>query len=357
MIQRKSMLRSHLLVVWAIAALGAAAVPAAAAEPVKQEASADPVEATLLVDTTAVVPGKPFHAGVLFKIDEGWHIYWRNPGEAGMATKVTFQVPKGFKVGPLRWPRPGKFVQPGDVAGYGYEGSVLLTAEITPPANFDKEDVTITAEASWLACRDKCVTGERAMSRELPVADTAEGANVKLFGHWRGKVGTIAPPFTLTDHKGNKVSLSDHAGSVVVLEWFNPDCPFVKRHYRSGRMQKLSKRYQAAKVVWLTINSTHYMDPKTTADWHEKWNIPQPVLIDRDGTVGQSYRAKTTPHMFVIDSDGVVVYQGAIDNDPRGKREKPVNCVARALDELLAKKPISKPETRPYGCSVKYPPK
>jgi peroxiredoxin len=167
----------------------------------------------------------------------------------------------------------------------------------------------------------------------------------------------LAPDFTLTDQKGNTVKLSDFNGKVVVLEWTNPDCPFVQRHYRAGTMARLAKAYAAKGVVWLAINSTYYMNREKDAAWAEQKQIAYPVLGDHDGKVGKAYGAKSSPHMFVIDAKGNIAYRGAIDNDPDGeKKEGLVNYVAQALDAVLAGKPVAIPETRSYGCSVKYPP-
>jgi peroxiredoxin len=169
-------------------------------------------------------------------------------------------------------------------------------------------------------------------------------------------VGGAAPDFALKDSAGNNVSLADYRGKVVVLEWVNPDCPFVKRHYQEGSMKKLTSAYDESGVVWLTVNSTNYMDAAANAAFAEKEGITWPILVDQDGTVGHAYGAATTPHLFIIDTKGKVVYDGAIDDDPRGAKEvgERTNYVSAALDEVLADKAVSTPETKPYGCSVKY---
>ena len=170
-------------------------------------------------------------------------------------------------------------------------------------------------------------------------------------------VGKPAPDFTLTDQKGNTVKLSAFKGNVIVLEWTNPDCPFVQRHYKAGTMATLAKNYGGKGVVWLAINSTYYMNREKDAAWAEQQQIAYPVLGDHEGKVGKAYGAKTSPHMFIIDANGNIVYQGAIDNDANGeKKQGVVNYVAQALDAVLAGKPVAIPETKPYGCSVKYPP-
>jgi len=169
-------------------------------------------------------------------------------------------------------------------------------------------------------------------------------------------VGDKAPEFTLNDSAGNTVSLADYKGQVVVLEWTNPDCPFVKRHYQEGSMKNLTSAYSESGVIWLTINSTNYMDTEANAAFVKKEGIAWPVLVDQDGTVGHAYGAATTPHMYIIDTKGTVVYEGAIDDDPRGNMEAGArtNYVSQALNELDTGKAVSTAETKPYGCSVKY---
>jgi len=167
-------------------------------------------------------------------------------------------------------------------------------------------------------------------------------------------VGSAAPDFTLMDTAGNEVSLSDYVGQVVVLEWLNPDCPFVQRHYKAGTMKSLATQYGGQGVIWLTINSTNYMDAAANAEFKKANGLPYPILVDQSGEVGHLYGAATTPHMFVIDGNGTVVYIGAIDDDPRGSSDNPTNYVAAALDETLAGEAVATAETKPYGCSVKY---
>ena len=320
--------------------------------------AAEQLEARLVTDVEAVQPGDAFRVGVLFEMEKGWHIYWKHPGESGLATEVKFDVPKGFEVGPLRWPRPETFTQPGDIKGYGYSGRVLLMAEVTPPKDLEAGDtVSIHAEASWLACKEKCVPGEGEFRAQLPVGTNAQPANEDLFKEWDQKAPPVAPAFTLEDQDGSEVSLSDYAGKVVVLEWINPDCPFVKRHHEQrSTMRDLAREFAPQGVVWLGVNSTHYMPAEDTRAWREKVGIRHPILIDRSGEVARAYDAKTTPHMYVVDTDGLVVYNGGIDDDPRGRSEAPTNYVEQALEDVLAGRPVETPRARPYGCSVKYPP-
>jgi peroxiredoxin len=167
-------------------------------------------------------------------------------------------------------------------------------------------------------------------------------------------VGAPAPAFTLEDQDGNEVSLSDFSGKVVVLEWTNWDCPFVQRHYRSGTFTKLFEKFKDQGIVWLAVNSTNYATAEKDKEWIEQYNLPYPILSDFTGRVGKMYDAKTTPHMYIIDKTGTLVYAGGIDDDPQGESENPTNYVENALNEVLAGKDVSVPESKPYGCSVKY---
>lgn len=176
-------------------------------------------------------------------------------------------------------------------------------------------------------------------------------------------VGKPAPDFTLTDVNGKSVKLADFKGKHVVLEWHNPACPFVVKHYDSNNMQDLQNKYEAKDTVWLTINSTNpehkdfMANDKLKGYLAEKKAAPDAYATDADGKVGQAYAAKTTPHMYVINPAGMLVYAGAID-DKRGTKLDEVktakNFVVAALDESRAGKPVTTPTTTPYGCSVKY---
>jgi peroxiredoxin len=166
-----------------------------------------------------------------------------------------------------------------------------------------------------------------------------------------------APAFTLTDIHGNEHSLADFKGKYVVLEWFNSGCPFVKKFYKPGKMQELQKHYTEKGIVWLTICSSAEgkQGHHTSDEWKKlakEWDISSTgILVDADGKVGKAYGAKTTPHMFVINPDGKLIYQGAIDSDSSPSSdaiEKADNYVVKVLDAALLT------ETRSYGCSVKY---
>jgi hypothetical protein len=176
-------------------------------------------------------------------------------------------------------------------------------------------------------------------------------------------VGKPAPNFKLADANGKPVSLSDFRGKTVVLEWNNPGCPFVKKHYGSGNMQKAQAAAAKDGVVWLTINSgapgkQGYMSgAEAKAFLAQSGARPAAYLLDPGGVVGKTYDAKTTPHMYVVNKAGTLVYAGGIDDKPtanpadiNGAR----NHVLAALSELKAGKAVSVPTSRPYGCAVKY---
>jgi peroxiredoxin len=169
-------------------------------------------------------------------------------------------------------------------------------------------------------------------------------------------IGKAAPAFELKDQNGNAVSLAQYSNNVVVLEWFNNECPFVVKQYKSGDMNKLAAKYKDQGVIWLAINSTSKHNIEHNKKVAGEWSIDRPILDDSSGAVGHQYGAKTTPHMYVINK-GMLVYAGAIDSIASSDQEdiaKADNYVAKALDEVLAGKPVTTAETKAYGCSVKY---
>jgi peroxiredoxin len=176
-------------------------------------------------------------------------------------------------------------------------------------------------------------------------------------------VGSVAPDFSLTDANGKTQSLSQYKGKHVVLEWFNPECPFVKKHYGSGNMQRLQEEYTGKGVVWLTIDSNAPgTEGNLSADAASKiatgWKTHQTaLLLDPDGKAGRAYGARNTPNMVVISPEGKIVYEGAIDSKATPNPAdipNSTNYVKVALDESLAGKSITTSTTKPYGCSVKY---
>ena len=185
-------------------------------------------------------------------------------------------------------------------------------------------------------------------------------ATGSVFG---ASVGQPAPAFTLTDTAGKTVSLADFKGKHVVLEWVNPHCPFVVKHYGGGNMQATQSGAASKGVVWLAINSTSadhqdYKAPNALDQWMKTQKAAaNHTLMDAEGKAGKAYAARTTPHMYIINPAGTLVYAGGIDNKPTANPADiagATNYVNVALQELLAGKPVSSPNTRPYGCSVKY---
>lgn len=176
-------------------------------------------------------------------------------------------------------------------------------------------------------------------------------------------IGSPAPGFTAVDSNGKQQSLSDYKGKFVVLEWHNQGCPYTKKHYESGNMQRLQKDWTGKGVVWLTVISSAqgtqgFVTPAQENEYLRKMNaVPTAVLMDPGGTLGRLYAAKTTPHMFIIDPSGTLIYNGAIDDHPTSDASdipSSRNYVSAALTQAMGGKTVSEPATRPYGCSVKY---
>ncbi len=181
----------------------------------------------------------------------------------------------------------------------------------------------------------------------------------------KAKVGEKAPHFMLKDTEGKTHVLKDYLddGKIVVLEWFNPMCPFVVKHHDAmPTMANLAKKYDD-EIVWLAINSGHADHPTRAKSSRamkivEEWNLSYPMLVDETGKVGKMYGAKTTPHMYIIDTEGVLRYAGGIDNHPSAQKPESsddvTNYVDLALQQIIAGETVSMSETKPYGCSVKY---
>jgi peroxiredoxin len=174
-----------------------------------------------------------------------------------------------------------------------------------------------------------------------------------------GTVGNAAPAFSLKGVDGKTHSLADYKGKVVVLEWINPNCPVSNRHAREKTMTELAKQH--GEVVWVGINSTSadsgdFMKPADHLAYNKQYGITYPVLYDADGKIGHAYGAKTTPHMFIVAPDGKIAYNGAIDDDPPGRKAMAarLNYVGHGLDAEKGGKSPDPASTKPYGCSVKY---
>jgi len=175
-------------------------------------------------------------------------------------------------------------------------------------------------------------------------------------------VGQPAPAFAAVDAAGKPVNLADFKGRTVVLEWVNPGCPFVKKHYGAGNMQGTQKAASADGVVWLTVSSTNpsasdYKKPAELDAWMKSQGAAALTVMDDDGRNGKAWGAKTTPHLYIVDAKGMLAYAGAIDSIPSANPAdiaKATNYVSQALAEIKAGKPVSKTSSTPYGCSVKY---
>jgi peroxiredoxin len=170
-------------------------------------------------------------------------------------------------------------------------------------------------------------------------------------------VGKPAPNFTLTDTSGKEHSLSDFKGKNVVLQWINPDCPVCRRVTKDGLVAGMLKDLHEIDedVVYIAVNSTHYMEAEQSAKYFKDHKLEAPILVDKDGKVGKLYGAKTTPHCYVIDAKGVLRYSGAFDDDARGsKGDERTNYVVNAMKQIMAGEEVTPATTRSYGCSVKY---
>lgn len=216
-----------------------------------------------------------------------------------------------------------------------------------------------------------CASATRLLRRRIWAAATMAMAIVAAVGllgagaQAAPSIGEPAPAFTETAADGTQKSLSDYAGKIVVLEWTNHDCPFVRKHYDTGNMQALQERARGDDIVWLTVISSapgeqgHVDGAQAEQIAAEAEASPSAILLDPDGTMGRAYDAKTTPHMYVIDRDGRLVFMGGIDDRPTTKKadvKGANNHVAAALEDLAADRPVKISSTRPYGCSIKYSP-
>jgi len=194
------------------------------------------------------------------------------------------------------------------------------------------------------------------------IIHTAIAAIVLATSH-AAEIGKSAPAFTAKNAKGEAVSIADFKGKTVVLEWVNYGCPFVKKHYASGNLPELQKTYTAKDVIWLTVNSSAegkqgYMEPaKMLEEATKQGNKATHFIMDTDGKIGKAYDAKVTPHMFIIDKNGDLVYDGAMDSKASTDAEDVTTAekfFVNALDAVLAGKEVTNAKNKPYGCGVKY---
>jgi peroxiredoxin/gas vesicle protein len=207
----------------------------------------------------------------------------------------------------------------------------------------------------WQPLEQQLQRLQAAMKKPGPAGQTPEPGGRER----RAVRGKKAPDFELDSFDGRAFRLSDYQGSVVVLEWLNTDCPAVKYHAQAKTMVNLANKYRKDNVVWLAINSTSQTTVEANRAFAKKYDLPYPILDDRPGQVGRLYGARKTPHLFIIDRDGYLVYDGAIDNAPPGKLQsggKKTNYVEQALTELLSAQKVSVPATPPYGTPIGYPP-
>lgn len=201
--------------------------------------------------------------------------------------------------------------------------------------------VALTASFSILA------GGKKERTKPLSIQDTS-----------KTEIGKAAPDFTLRDTKGNEYALSDYKDKLVILEWTNPECPYVVGNYKSKAIQDT---YAAIKeldeeAVWFSINTTHHTKIEDNEKWIEEYELEYPILLDRDGKVGKLYGAKTTPHFYIIDGEGILRYQGAFSNNPRGRKnpDEIINYVLQAVNQIHNGEDVKPDFVKPWGCSVKY---
>lgn len=191
---------------------------------------------------------------------------------------------------------------------------------------------------------------------QQPAAQPTKEAAPAAASSGTAEIGKPAPAFTLKDTEGKEHKLADYKGKVVVIEWSNHQCPFCKRHAEQHTATKTLEKFAGKPVVWIGIDSSKTAPEKTKdiAAWAKDTKLGYPILIDNGGTTGKAYGAKTTPHMFVIDQKGTLVYAGAIDDNPTGTKENARNYIAEAVEATLAGTAVPTAKTDPYGCSVKY---
>ena len=221
----------------------------------------------------------------------------------------------------------------------------------------------VALAAALVACSEASTQTAGSQSPPSSAANPTPPAAGEEAATGNAEVGKQAPNFILRDLDGQTVSLASFKGKPVVLEWFNPGCPFVKASHTKGSLIDTAKRASSKGVVWLSINSAgegrQGFGVEANRDGAKTLGVVNPILLDGDGKVGHAYGATNTPHVFVVDPKGTLVYAGAVDNSPDGSGESPeggklVNYVDRALGELAEGKPVSVPQTKAYGCSVKY---
>ncbi|MDB4936548.1 MAG: putative 1 [Labilithrix sp.] len=222
--------------------------------------------------------------------------------------------------------------------------------------------VLLVAAAALVACNpSKPPSTNEPTTSGATTPSTPSTASANAAEH--AEVGKPAPDFALKDLDGKEVRLSSFKGKTVVVEWFNPGCPFVKASHTKGSLKDAARRHTKEGVVWIAVNSGAAGKQGAGAEANREgakgFGMDYPILLDESGTVGKTYGATNTPHMMVIDPKGTLVYRGAIDNSPDGEGESPtggklVSYVDAALADVAAGRPVATPETKAYGCGVKY---
>jgi len=214
-------------------------------------------------------------------------------------------------------------------------------------------------EASAVQAEQEERDEESSESEQGAAAETEESGNEsgeRAESPEKATVGEPAPDFTRTDATGEEHSLADYRGQVVVLEWTSTECPYVKRHYEEETFEETLDEFGGGEteVQWLAIDSSNFAKPEASKKWKKKYDVDYPFLMDPSGEVGKNYGAKTTPHMYVIDEEGTLRYNGAIDDDDSGEKDSPTNYVTKAVQALKNDEEVDPSKTEPYGCSVKY---
>lgn len=224
--------------------------------------------------------------------------------------------------------------------------------------------LVVLAVLGLVACNKEPAAPPATTTGAMPAtATTAATATAPIAEGARAELGKPAPDFTLRDLEGKEVKLSDHKGKTVVLEWFNPGCPFVKNAHTKGSLVDAAKRHAKEGVVWLAVNSgspgKQGHGAEANREGAKTFGLAHPILLDESGAVGKAYGATNTPHLYVVDPKGTLVYRGAVDNSPDGEGQSPengklVSYVDAALADLAAGRPVATAETKAYGCGVKY---
>lgn len=230
--------------------------------------------------------------------------------------------------------------------------------------SYMRASVAALAAFALCSCKDAPTPPKAPSEAPMASAPVVEAPKAAVAAPAAGAdVGKPAPDFELRDLDGKSVKLSAYRGKIVVLEWFNSGCPFVKAAHGKGSLKTAAKDAMAKGVVWLAINSSAEGKQGAGVDANregaKKFGLSHPVLLDTNGAVGHMYGATNTPHLFVIDEAGTLVYRGAVDNSPDGEGESPtggklVSYVDATLSDLAAKRPVAVPSTKAYGCGVKY---